>query len=257
VHYNDRWFSIVEFPLSVPTAIISIYTKEGFVIAADGRDYDHDSGIILSDSVQKIYPVQCRRGHLAYCFTGTDKIRAKESSEVLFDFIEASSSSALVLDATHPTLGDYTLALSRSLFPLPDAAAKAIARLDKPPQETIIFVEGYYAGAACRAVLKISHDGQAPRIQSGPAGAGMPLGTYPIKVRDAISDSNSPLHKYWTQISEIETMSAAMTAAWNLIGAAMDPHAIEIDSRCKGIGGWSHMAVITPEGFKWIKEPLR
>ena len=36
----------------------------------------------------------------------------------------------------------------------------------------------------------------------------------------------------------------------------MDPLATGIESRCKAVGGWTHMATITPtRGFEWIKEP--
>jgi hypothetical protein len=239
-------------------AIVSIYTPEGFVVAADGFDYDWDIDAVTSDAVQKIFPVRHPNIELAYSFTGTDRIQANGKEEIAFDFIEA----AMVATAHLPHmpsdgLVEYSAALLRSLWPLPDSARRALDTFETPRQETTIFIDGYYAGEARRSSLTIPHDGSRADFSTGPASIGMPVGAYSIKIRDAISDASSPIARYRTKLSDIETIGDAMTSAWKLLGASMDPRAGEIESRCKAVGGWTHMATITSRlGFRWIKEPL-
>lgn len=252
-------FPIIEFPLPMPTAIISIYTIEGFVIAADGRDYDWDSQKVMRDSVQKIYPVKHDNGVLACSFTGTDRVQAKGSETVEFDFIrQTMASTALLAETRLENLRDYATALLTSLCPLPLRARDAIRSYESPRQQTTIFIEGYYAGRAARAALIIPHDGSSPDISSGPATLGMPVGAHSVRVRESTLDPNSPLHRYSAQLSEIKTLSDAMKTAWRLMEAFQQPEAIRIDPKCKAVGGWTHMAIITPgDGFRWIKGPLQ
>jgi hypothetical protein len=81
---------ICEAPLlkfdSMSTAIIRIYTHEGFVIGADGRRRRTGDGAIISDTVQKIFPIEEAGRSLAYAMAGVTQIPS-EDSEILFDFI--------------------------------------------------------------------------------------------------------------------------------------------------------------------------
>ena len=57
------------------SAIAVIYTRDGFVLAADGRrslddDATESAQFLLSDMVQKIFPVEDRDRTLAYAITG-------------------------------------------------------------------------------------------------------------------------------------------------------------------------------------------
>ncbi len=242
----------------MPTAIISVCTPEGFVIAADGFDYDWDTDTVTRDAVQKIFPVRHPKIELAYSFTGTDKIQANGKEETVFDFIEAAMAATALLPCTQSDgLVEYSAALLRSLWPLPDSAKRALDTFETPRQETTIFIDGYYNGHAQRASLTIPHDGTQAEFSAGSASIGMPVGAYSIKVRDAIIDASSPLARYQTTLSDIEAISDAMTTAWKLMGASIDPRASDIEPRCKAVGGWTHMATITNEGFRWVKEPLR
>lgn len=74
---------------SMSTAIIRIYTREGFVVAADGRRRRHrptGDWAILSDSVQKIFPIEEEGRSLAYAMAGAAQI-AGEAGQILFDLL--------------------------------------------------------------------------------------------------------------------------------------------------------------------------
>ena len=73
--------------LQMSTSIVRIYTPEGFVIAADGRNYNADTKTVVSDSVQKIFPIEQMGGRLAYTLTGTCEITPRHSNEVTFDLL--------------------------------------------------------------------------------------------------------------------------------------------------------------------------
>src|SRR5690242_9871498 len=86
--YRDGQFSAEPLLVSEPmsTAIVRIYTQEGFVIAADGRRRRTRDWKIISDHVQKVFPVVEPGRSIAYAMTGTTQIPA-ENEEILFDFI--------------------------------------------------------------------------------------------------------------------------------------------------------------------------
>jgi len=58
----------------MPTAIVRVYTNEGFVIAADGRNLNSEAqpgtDPIITDEAQKIFPAQHHKASLAYAIAG-------------------------------------------------------------------------------------------------------------------------------------------------------------------------------------------
>jgi len=240
----------------MPTAIISIYTSDGFVLAADGFDTDPDSGEILRTSVQKIFHVRDRTRELAFLFTGTDRICPKGSKEVIYDFIEAAKSASIALSDVHFEKScDYANALLSRIYPLPEAARAALATHAKVPKTTI-FIEGYYDGQARRDVLIIAHDDGKTDLMSGWATAGSVTGAFP-DIRSIVAGSSEiTLGTYRYKMSGIQTTVEAISAAWTLMYALCDAEARTVHPDAKTVGGWIHMAMITPQnGFQWIKEP--
>lgn len=95
------------------TAIARIYTPEGFVVAADGRAYDPDNRMVISDSVQKIFPIEQSRRRLAYALAGTAGLTRKNSPEVVFDFVSETAKAVEALAETRPrSLRHYATARS-------------------------------------------------------------------------------------------------------------------------------------------------
>src|ERR1035437_8402022 len=52
------------------TAIARVYTPEGFVIAADGRQANNMTKEVVNDSVRKIFSIQHQTRQLAYAIAG-------------------------------------------------------------------------------------------------------------------------------------------------------------------------------------------
>ena len=245
----------------MPTAIVSIYTPEGFVIAADGRDLNMETRTVVRDSVQKIYSVKHPQGELAYSFAGTDRITAKDSDEVTFDFIHETVKATEVLAARrYKSLWHYAKALHDVLWPFPEQARQALSTFESPPMETMIFIEGYHDGRPKRVRLTFFNDGlQEPEV-SADFQSGTALGVIPEAV-SRILDSGTgdgPLAAYRARLRGIETMAEAIEAAQKVVAALKDPEALEIDPRCEGIGGHVHVCKITfADGFQWIIKPLQ
>ena len=53
----------------MPTSIVRIYTSQGFVIAADGREYDPKSGNPLSNNIRKVFPIKEPKRALLYALS--------------------------------------------------------------------------------------------------------------------------------------------------------------------------------------------
>src|ERR1017187_1690816 len=79
-------------PYCIPmsTAISRVYTKDGFVVAADGRAQNSEDGSIISDSTQKIFLINQPNISLAYSLAGTVGITPEKSDNVIFDFYDES-----------------------------------------------------------------------------------------------------------------------------------------------------------------------
>jgi hypothetical protein len=261
VVYFEDWM-IRDYAISMATAIVSIYTPDGFVIAADGLDLDWDTKKRMRESVQKIYPIKQDGRELAYCFTGTDRITPKgQLTDVKFDFITASLNATEALAGrTLGTLRDYAEELKNALWPFPSEALQALATYDSPPQETIVFIEGYYQGRPKRARIKFFHDGeQEPEVDRADLCSGRMLGVAPMPVLKVLDSGqgSGPLSSYRTKLSEIQTMAGSIKAAKKIVEALCDPEARSIDQRCIAIGGHIHMCKITKQsGFEWIITPL-
>src|SRR4051794_36373487 len=98
------------------TAIISTYTPDGFVIAADGRTCRDDDLSIVSDTTQKIFPAQDRAGVVACSMAGTVGLTANGSDEVVIDlYQETVMITASLADRESKNLYGYAVRLSKAL----------------------------------------------------------------------------------------------------------------------------------------------
>jgi len=243
----------------MPTAIISVFTQETFVFAADGRDYDLERKIVVSDSVQKLYPARYEGGDLVYAFSGTDKIKASGSSEIVFDYIPAAIAAAGELE-NHKfrSLWHYAEVLKDKLWPLPDAAGAALQTHPTSQDPFIIFIAGYFKGRPKRVHVTFPHDGQEPDPPSSDGlGEGNLCGVYPSAMIRIVEDAvDGPLAAYRTKLHAIQTIEEALRASQTFIEALKDPAALTIDPRCVGIGGRVHACTLSSvDGFRWVKEP--
>jgi len=244
----------------MPTAIVSVFAEQGFVVAADGRDFDLEKQVVVSDSVQKIYQATYPHGPLAYAFSGTDKITPRGSSETLFDYVSEAMKAATVLKNHNcRSLWHYADSVRAALWPLPEAVVAALGTYDSPPQPFIVFIAGYHNGRPKRAHITFFHDGQEPEVSSDQLGNGNLYGAFPREMPRIVEDlaDDAPLAAYRTKLNGIETMDEAIAATQKFIAALKDPVALTLDSRCVGIGGHVHVCKVTfADGFQWIIKPL-
>jgi hypothetical protein len=251
------------------TAIARIYTREGFVIAADGRESDQ-SGNVRSDRVQKIFSVEhpCRR--LAYTIAGKIQLTQLFSpGEVLFDFVGETSKA--LEDLAHSkcrSLIDFSRALADKLmFPLSDAKT---ARLSATPpgfanseSNTHIFIDGYYNHLPKRTHIIFHHFGAAQTETDKKATIGSLRSNHGYgsqRVLQRLDEEDDFFADYKPcKISEELTLADAIVIARNRVRAHFDPLAIKLDPSCRAMGGHIHIAKVTREdGLRWAPgfEPL-
>jgi len=98
---GKEWFpEDALYTASMSTAIARIYTKEGFVVAADGRRLSGKTGDIASDDVQKIFPLVRAGCNMAFSVAGV----AQLVSEIgMFDFgLETVQAALTIAEAGSP-----------------------------------------------------------------------------------------------------------------------------------------------------------
>jgi hypothetical protein len=164
---------IRELPLldCVPmsTAIFRTYTREGFVIAADGRRRTADGIRIVSDEVQKIFSIDEPSRSLAYAMAGAVYI-PNEKGQAAFDFAtEAKKAAKTLATSGAGDLTRYAEKFSRlvnnSLLSAKNSGRIAqypttpAVGLDNGPGGTIVhlFFIGYYAGAPSWTDVRFFH----------------------------------------------------------------------------------------------------
>src|ERR1022692_1244308 len=65
----------------MPTSLARIYTIDGYVVGADGREYDKQSKASIADNFRKIFSAEHSDFRLLYSFSGTNKLTLHGSSE--------------------------------------------------------------------------------------------------------------------------------------------------------------------------------
>jgi hypothetical protein len=96
------------------TAIASIYTPEGFVIGADGRQLTMEMDSIESDSVRKIFGFSSSNVRGAYAWTGATRLAWGSS---VFEFKDSSFEVIPELErTTFNSLADYAVQFGLSVY---------------------------------------------------------------------------------------------------------------------------------------------
>lgn len=241
--------------IEMSTTIVRIYTAEGFVIAADGRNYSLETKAIVSDSVPKIFGVEEQGRCLVYSLSGTAELTPKGSTEVLVDIIAAIHT--VVNNASQnrfKSLWHYVQGLSEQLARLVDDAKWAV--IGNEPA-TFVFFDGYYDGRPKRAHLKLFYDGQVPEVSTEELLPGHPVGVGSNEILRVLSDKHGPLAKYRTPSFDVNPTdrtlldAIAITRSWTQAHCSRE--AVDIDPRCVSMGGDVLMCKLTSQsGQQWI-----
>jgi hypothetical protein len=270
----------ISFPqiccIPMSTAIVRIYTAEGFVIAADGFSTEDPTG-----NAQKIFPTSTPSWTLAFCpsVCAAAMFENKDSKSTLrIDFASQCQIAADRMKTSHPQdLNDYARSFSRlftecvreqmdqaqrnGVLSPEDFAEWVAAR-----ETTILHFSGYFYGIPSLSTVKIIFGQPEPLITLVPVSE-----INPKPVRGAFFGSKKIQDKleagqdrYWDKyrtpdlikitIQNQGTIDDAVVAARSYIEACSDVKAPLIDSWCESIGGRIRIAKITPSGgFEWVE----
>jgi hypothetical protein len=247
---------ICPYCLDMSTSIVRIYTTEGFVIAADGRNYSLETKQIVSDTVQKIFPVEQPGRRLAYSISGTSELTPENSSTVIFDILNAIHEGVESLrDRTLKSLWHYCDALAEVVSDLPQYAESAVIG-NEPP--TIIYFDGYYDGRPKRACVKLFFDGQVPEISTEELRLGYTIGLGSEEIVKRLAfNSDAALAKYytpeWAIPYPLRTLEDAVELSKSWMAAHCGPEAKSIYDKSMAIGGQVLIGTLTPyRPLEWV-----
>lgn len=157
------------------TGVIRIFTGHGFIIAADGLvanvAKNNRRTHVVTDAMQKLYPIQESDHNLCYAITGSAVI-TDDTDRVVFSFLSEAAQAIQILKRFRlSSLYEYVSRLSRSVN-TNLRAAKAAERIERYPTtehkladetgETIaeIFFDGYFNGKPASVRARFYHEGQ-------------------------------------------------------------------------------------------------
>lgn len=256
------------------TAIFSTFTPDGFLVAADGRTSRSRDHSIESDIQQKIFELRDQAGVLACSFKGAVVLSPTEDSdEVALDLrTECIEAAAKLAGRTSKDLYGYAVRLSKAVNAKIEAAkvSGAIEKLDFSPVQapgqigdTIVhfLIAGYYHGRACRAHIRFSHTDQKlnePTIETPPTDIEYSSGS-PV-IRKLLFETDDERFSAY-RVKEPTNMQQMILCAKGFIDAHSNaPNILQAEewselekTICKGIGGRIHMAIVDPNGFRWIE----
>jgi hypothetical protein len=263
--YSER-SALGKFQLcSMATVIYRAFTGDGFVVGADGRSLDSDSGEITSETTQKVF---CYSGaeNLAFSFTGT--ISLGYGDTVNFDFIQAFGVAVRSIPASHAAgPREYARTLAEPILAfLTDARRRAAVKFTPEAYEreptgaftiATVGIDGYIRGIPARIEIRFSHTNQVPQAQIGEIYLNtQPLVYAPTLCTDGLWNDAS-LAKYRTaqdrRFHDSDPISKSIHEAKIVIDAHGSPEARAINPLSICVGGKTHIATVTPgEGFNWV-----
>jgi hypothetical protein len=254
------------------TAIITLFTKHGFIIGADGRsEWDRelptDERTLAeeSDREQKIFECSYNGQKIAYALAGAVYSRGKKFNAVA----EASRISGLLGTIGHSAPANYVERFGRELA---DAYNKARSSglvdtnepypvdRDDPSGVARLFFVGYFdSELPSFLVMELHHDHQVigpPRIFSETPRPKDVRVSGPVSLAKYIfANQDRRLNKYALPTDEHSSLEEAAKSAAGFLRACSDPIARQLDPFCEKVGGHIHIAAITPDGFRWRVPP--
>jgi hypothetical protein len=260
---------IICFPMS--TAIVRTYTSEGFVIAADGRAIGVEERRVVTDTAQKVFPIEWTGGSLAYSVAGTLQISSDDRRQVFNLILETEKAQAAVTN-TPASLVEYASLLAERITVRLAAVKGHYPSTDNRGinqrgfRIATLFLEGYYGSAPYRARVDFCHERQnllEPEVIPQDSNLGRPQICGSGEVSYLLFDTDDPRFAAYRRPvlrAQDVTLAEAIEVSKGYINACMDPEALQIDETiCSTIGGHIHIATITPShGFRWVQgfEPL-
>jgi hypothetical protein len=245
---------------SMSTAIARIYTPEGFVIAADGRKLNRQSGEIASDEEQKVFRLCHHAGDMSCAIAGVAQF-AREHG--LFDFGVAAGRAARAIEKRQVTNRyEYSDLLAREICRALEVFSPALLCSGTEPA-TSLFLDGFFGGRPMRSKIELTYriDGIDAQVSPEELVPGKTKG-YGSEIIWAMLFATMPhdhlsSYRQVCQMAKPTGVAQATRVALNVIRAHCCPEAMLIDpERCAAVGGHIHIATVTQsDGFKWARRP--
>jgi hypothetical protein len=255
--------------------LIRTVDEAGIAVVADGRRSNAIDYSVELDTVQKIFCAKSSVGEFAVSFTGSTGFASNANGEAL-DFLTILNNSIRSLEArkTGSALG-YANRLARSINEkiknwnsgpiisgesaqpnLPNEVGETIFRLALDGFETsgnpaVIDIRFFHLNGALRD----------PEISANTPYIGVHFCYSPSPLIGELvfsrpEDQRLAAFKLPEKRPDEMTLRDAIERSTKFISAHTDPEAIEIDMKCRSVGGQIHAAIVTPKrGFEWVIQP--
>ena len=256
------------------TAIVRVFTSEGFVIAADGRARIQETETVVSDSEQKLFIISRSDRALVYSFAGNLQVINDSTGELVVDVI-SEIRRAIQETALAPSRHDLNWYVSKLWKEAHRKLILASKSKDSSPFPVSpndpgvichVFFYGYYRNVPVELDLRFMHEEQTvvkPRFfPTGHLAPGVIMygservATLLFRTDDfSFSQYRTPAIQKAIRHQSL-TLSDGIEIAESYIHACDSNEGRAIDSTiCAAIGGHIHIAAITPQEVKWIKKP--
>jgi hypothetical protein len=246
----------------MPTAILSTYTGDGFIVTADGMA----QGTTPTLSRKKIFQFGGNKW-LAYAFAGRVGIGTKEGPKFSFDFRTAIGERAQALSINRfATLAAYAARLAEDTQRMLREACRKdqITFHDTDGVLDIVLAEiiisGYFKEEAATVQIKFSrHNRRFSKPEVITHNLVMPVRIGSVLMDLLFTQKTHPLYHRCRRPPSVpaphlsEAMTNAIIESRAYIEACETDEARKLDDACFKIGGKIHMVSITPtEGIQWV-----
>jgi hypothetical protein len=238
------------------TAIVSVYTPEGFVIGADGLRREAGTGAVVTKTARKIFFARASNAVLAYAWAGQPILNLLTSlGSSYFDFLPVSAQIANFMEsAPIHSFEEYVKRFLETFYQRLLSAndgEKLTGDLDILPKAELIarvlFV-GYFEGLPYRA------EGSIRRRQDVLIEPDVEARTAPRDFK-VFSGSKLMAQKFaFAPPCAPDSLHRASALVHEYIQRCIDNP--EQDAECESIGGHIHIAEVTPRGYKWRVPPM-
>ena len=277
----ERGFYALQISVSIAkgtlmsAAIIRLYHLPGFVIGADGRETQGSDHHLANESTQKVFPLIDGNNILAYSFCGSTRYTSDSGDETIWNLADDVRTAAQSLSGHRSrTLHEYAEKLATEIN-LVFRKAKTNGKISEYPIEAgtyksdaviaELFLDGFYSGVASRAAVKFLHRNQElmpPAVHLCPLDKMGWEVNGPCKIAGLFfDDQDLTFIKYrkpgW--LLSPASFNDVTAVIDGFIRACSSPEAQALDPTAQFlVGGHTHIAIVTPEGFRWAKgyEPL-
>lgn len=230
------------------TAIVSIYTSEGFIIGADGLRKS-TNGTVVTQTARKLFPFESAGIRLVYAWSGTTQV-LDSSNQSVFDFRAVSEiilKSVALLGANNFTtfIEMFRKLLYITLQQSWLTNKGTVTGIFSNSEIARVLIVGYFNGVPCLAEVNVCH--QDLVLLEPSVGKLM----VPAQPGCYIFSGSKIVCKTFPKC-DAQSSSEAVDFIRGYIQSCADSG----EPDCDNIGGHIHIGKITPGEFSWIDPPV-